>query len=412
MKEEAIAILQRYGQNHLLNFLPLLNEEEIHNLEEQILHIDFEQLQKLYEKSKQSDMLEEKKIEHIPYIDKEKLSPQELKELEEVGKKIILEQKYAVVTMAGGQGTRLGHKGPKGTYSLSTIDGPKYIFEIIVDRLKKARQNYGVTIPWYVMTSRENHKETLEFMEKNEYFGYDKAKVKFFMQGELPLIDQEGKVILGQDKKIKEAADGNGGIYEAMFQNGILQDMKEKKIEWIFVSGIANILSNFVDPILVGLTIKQNHVIASKSVVKTNPKEKVGVFCKMNGKPKVIEYIDLPEEMAEQTDENGELLYGEVNIATHLFHYSVLENLANSKLPYHIAVKKSGYLTEKGEYIEPEGPNIYKFETFIFDAFVRYDDMTILRVKRQEEFAPVKNRTGNDSPETATKLYNAMLSKF
>lgn len=199
------------------------------------------------------------------------------------------------------------------------------------------------------------------------------------------------------------------GIYEAMFQNGILQDMKQKGVEWVFVSNVDNILSNFVDPVLLGLTIKQNHVIATKSVAKTNPKEKVGVFCKMNGKAKVIEYIDLPEEMAEERDENGELVYGEVNIANYLFHRSVLEELEDSKLPYHAAHKKSGYLTEKGEYVEPNEPNAYKFESFIFDAFVRYDNMTVLRVKREEEFAPVKNKEGNDSPETATELYNNMM---
>ena len=201
------------------------------------------------------------------------------------------------------------------------------------------------------------------------------------------------------------------GIYEAMFQNGILQDMKQKGVEWIFVSNVDNILSNFVDPLLLGITVKQNNVIAAKSVAKTNPKEKVGVFCKMNGKAKVIEYIDLPEEMAEERDENGELVYGEVNIANYLFHRSVLEELEDSKLPYHAAHKKSGYLTEKGEYVEPNEPNAYKFESFIFDAFVRYDNMTVLRVKREEEFAPVKNKEGNDSPETATELYNNIMKK-
>ena len=126
----------------------------------------------------------------------------------------------------------------------------------------------------------------------------------------------------------------------------------------------------------------------------------------MSGKPIIIEYIDLPKEMSEELDENGELMYGEVNIGTYLYNRSVLENLANAKLPYHAAFKKSGYLNIDGQFIEPEAPNVFKFETFIFDAFTRYDNMTIMRVKREDEFAPVKNRTGNDSPETAVKLYN------
>ena len=404
MKEEAISKLKKYNQEHILKYD--LNNKQQEELEKQIENIDFEQLKSLYESTKEEKCIEEKKIEHIPYKDKTKLTKEEQLSLFEIGEQVIKQGHYAVITMAGGQGTRLGHNGPKGTYALDTINGKKYIFEIIIDRLKKAEKQYNVTIPWYVMTSKENHQDTILFLEKNNYFGYNKDKIKFFKQGELPLIDTQGKIILDENAKIKEAADGNGGIYEALSKSGMLQELKQNQIEWIFISGIDNILSNFVDPILLGLTIKENNVIASKSVAKANPQEKVGVFCKMNGKPKIIEYIDLPEEMAEELDENGELMYGEVNIGTYLYNRSVLENLANAKLPYHAAFKKSGYLNANGKFIEPDEPNVFKFETFIFDAFTRYDDMTIMRVKREDEFAPVKNRTGNDSPETAVKLYN------
>lgn len=404
MKEEAISKLKKYNQEHILKYD--LNNKQQEELEKQIENIDFEQLKSLYESTKEEKCIEEKKIEHIPYTDKTKLTKEEQLSLFEIGEQVIKQGHYAVITMAGGQGTRLGHNGPKGTYALDTINGKKYIFEIIIDRLKKAEKQYNVTIPWYVMTSKENHQDTILFLEKNNYFGYNKDKIKFFKQGELPLIDTQGKIILDENAKIKEAADGNGGIYEALSKSGMLQELKQNQIEWIFISGIDNILSNFVDPILLGLTIKENNVIASKSVAKANPQEKVGVFCKMNGKPKIIEYIDLPEEMAEELDENGELMYGEVNIGTYLYNRSVLENLTNAKLPYHAAFKKSGYLNANGKFIEPDEPNVFKFETFIFDAFTRYDDMTIMRVKREDEFAPVKNRTGNDSPETAVKLYN------
>ena len=404
MKEEAISKLKKYNQEHILKYD--LNNKQQEELEKQIENIDFEQLKSLYESTKEEKCIEEKKIEHIPYTDKTKLTKEEQLSLFEIGEQVIKQGHYAVITMAGGQGTRLGHNGPKGTYALDTINGKKYIFEIIIDRLKKAEKQYNVTIPWYVMTSKENHQDTILFLEKNNYFGYNKDKIKFFKQGELPLIDTQGKIILDENAKIKEAADGNGGIYEALSKSGMLQELKQNQIEWIFISGIDNILSNFVDPILLGLTIKENNVIASKSVAKANPQENVGVFCKMNGKPKIIEYIDLPEEMAEELDENGELMYGEVNIGTYLYNRSVLENLANAKLPYHAAFKKSGYLNANGKFIEPDEPNVFKFETFIFDAFTRYDDMTIMRVKREDEFAPVKNRTGNDSPETAVKLYN------
>ena len=183
MKEATISLLKKYEQDQLLNYLPLLNEKEKEELEKQIERIDFEQLKKLYQSTKQKPIFEEKKIEAIPYVDKTKLSKEEEKELEDKGTEIIQAGQYAVVTMAGGQGTRLGHKGPKGTFLLNTINGPKYIFEIIIDTLKKAKETYHVTIPWYVMTSRENHEETAQFLEKHSYFGYDKTKVKFFKQG-------------------------------------------------------------------------------------------------------------------------------------------------------------------------------------------------------------------------------------
>lgn len=346
MKEETIKTLKKYSQEQILEYLPCLTEEEQKAIEQQIETIDFEGLQRLYELVKQEQHVEERSISNIPYVDKERLDEQRKKELEEIGKKVISSGKYAVITMAGGQGTRLGHKGPKGTYCLDTIRGPKYLFEITVDTLKRAQKEYHVTIPWYIMTSKENHQDTINFFQEKEYFGYDKNKVKFFTQGELPLLDTEGKIILGEDKKIKEAANGNGGIYEAIEVNGVLEELQRKEIDWIFINSMDNVLCNFVDPLLLGLTIEQNHKIASKSVAKATPKERAGVFCKMNGRPKVIEYTELPDEMAEERDENGELVYGELHIMLNLFHRSILEDLANVKLPYHIAFKKSGYLSK------------------------------------------------------------------
>lgn len=191
-----------------------------------------------------------------------------------------------------------------------------------------------------------------------------------------------------------------------MRKNGIIYDMKEKGIEWVFIGGVDNVLVKMVDPILTGIASKNNTLMAGKSLVKANPQEKVGVFCKKNGKPSVIEYTEISKEMAEAVDENGELLYGESHILCNQFHVKILEQLSNNKLPYHVAFKKASYVNEKGELITPEEPNAYKFEAFLFDAFSLVPEMTILRVKREEEFAPVKNATGVDSPETARQLYD------
>ena len=182
--------------------------------------------------------------------------------------------------------------------------------------------------------------------------------------------------------------------------------MKENNIKWVFVGGVDNILLKIVDPLLLGITVSENNKIASKSVIKTNPKERAGVFCKIDGRPGIIEYSELPEEMAEEVDEHGDLVYGDLNILSHLYNIEALDELSSKVLPYHIAEKKSNYLDENGNLVEPEGKNVYKFESFIFDAFSNYEDISILRVKREEEFAPIKNKEGNDSPETAIKLYN------
>ena len=404
--DEITELLEKYNQKKLIKFLNILNEEEKRNLEKQIKNINFEQMMELYNATKKQVTFEEKNIEHIEYTDKSKLTKEEKNELDKIGEEIIKNGKYAVVTMAGGQGTRLGHSGPKGTFEINVNSGKKYLFQIIVEALQRANKKYNSNIPWYIMTSRENNKDTVDFLEKHNYFGYDKNSIKLFIQGELPLVDTNGNLVIGKDKKIKEAADGNGGIYEAMAKGHILEDMEKRGVEWIFVGGIDNVLLNIVDPTLVGLIIKENNLIASKSIVKREPKEKAGVFCKVNGKPKVIEYTELPDELAEQVKEDGELVFGELNILSHLYNIKVLKDLAEVKLKYHTAFKKSDYLDENGNYIEVNEPNVYKFEAFIFDAFERYENMSILRVKREDEFAPIKNKEGVDSPETAIKLYN------
>ena len=395
-------ILKKYHQEHLLNFYEELSKEEQESLLNQLLEIDFKTMQELYEGTKKSMTVSNDKIEPIEYIDKEKMSKEQKEQYEKIGEEIITSGKYAVATMAGGQGTRLGHSGPKGTYYLVNN---KSLFEIFYDELNKANQKYNVTIPWYIMTSRENNKETIEFFEKNNYFGYNKEYIKFFSQGELPTINKEGKILLAEKGFVKEVADGNGGIFSSMNKNGIIDDMIEKQVEWLFIGAIDNALLKMVDPLLVGIAHSSGVLAAAKSLVKCSPTEKVGVFCKKNNQPSVIEYTELPEEMANLRDENGELVYGESHIMCNMFHVDVLKSIGERKLPYHQAFKKINYINEKGEKVEASEPNAYKFESFIFDAFETIPELKILRVKREEEFAPVKNATGVDSPETARELY-------
>lgn len=395
--------LKKYGQEHLLNFYDTLDEKKQKRLVEQIEGIDFDLINSLYSKTKNGVNIEYSNITPINFIDKYKLNDK-YKYYEEIGKKAIKAGKLACVTMAGGQGTRLGHKGPKGTFDIG-LDSHKSLFELLCDYLKTESKKYEVQIPWFIMTSRENKDDTVKFFKDNKYFGYEK-NIYFFTQGELPMIDTEGKILIGEDGLIKEAADGHGGVYESLLKTGMTNKMKELGIEWVFIGGVDNCLVKMVDPILMGIAIDKGVTAAGKSVVKANPHEKVGAFCKKNGKPSVVEYTEITDEMAEAKDENGELLYGESHILCNLFSISAIERMGSEPLPYHSAFKKATYIDKDGNKIVPDSPNAFKFEAFLFDAFSEVDDMAVLRVKREEEFAPVKNASGVDSPETARSLYN------
>ena len=403
--QDIIATLKMYNQEHVINLLEKLNGEQKRNLINQIEKIDFHQLQELYDNTKKEIIIKVNKIEPLPYIDKSKLSKNEKEELESLGEEVIQKGEYAVVTMAGGQGTRLGHSGPKGTFKLDVYGKGKYLFEILAENLKEANSKYETIIPWYIMTSKQNNDETIKFMKKHNYFGYNPKNVHFFAQSELPLMDTNGKLLIGKDMKIKEASDGNGGTYSSLRSSGALAEMKENGIKWIFIGGVDNVLLKMADTVLLGMAIKKGVQIASKSVVKANPHERVGVFGKMNGHPKVIEYTELPEKMAEEMDNNGELKYGESHIMCNLYTIEAIEKISKETLIYHSALKKNSYINEEGKEIIPTEPNAYKFESFIFDAFELFDDIAILRGKRKEDFAPVKNKEGVDSPKTAKELY-------
>lgn len=404
--EEAKTKLKKYGQEHILNGYDILEENKKKELLNQIESIDFELINSLYANTKKEISHENEKITPIDYLDKYKLNDQ-YKYYENIGKRSILNGELAAVTMAGGQGTRLGHNGPKGTYDIG-LDSHKSLFELLSDSLKEEGKKYGVTIPWFIMTSRENNKETLEFFEKNRFFGFKKDKnIFFFIQGELPMIDTEGKILIGEDGLIKQAADGHGGIYESLVKSGMTQKMRELGTKWVFIGGVDNCLVKMVDPVLMGIAIDKKVTVACKSLVKANPHEKVGVFCKRNGRPGVIEYSEITDEMAEAVDEDGELLYGESHILCNLFSIDAIDRMGAQPLPYHSAFKKAKYIDKDGNLVEPTSPNSYKFEAFLFDAFGEVDDMAILRVKREEEFAPVKNAddAGVDCPRTARELY-------
>lgn len=396
--------LIKYNQEQLLVNYKNMNNEDKEKLLKEIDNIDFNLMKNLYKNAQKELDFKDEKIESIDCTEKDRMPKEEKEKYDKIGTDKIKSGKLAVVTMAGGQGTRLGHSGPKGTYTLN-VGKEMSLFEILCKTLKEAKEKYGVYVHWYIMTSNQNNKETVEFFEKNNYFNYPKEKVTFFIQGELPMVGLDGKLLVDENGFVKLASDGHGGVFESMDKSGVLEQMKNEGIEWVFVGGVDNVLVKMVDNTLIGLAESKNCLAAGKSLIKANAKEKVGVFCKRDGKPSVIEYSEISDELAELEDENGELVYSESHILCNMFNIKRLEMISKNKLPYHVAKKKANYMNEKGEIITAKEPNAYKFESFIFDAFTSLDSMVIMRVKREEEFAPVKNAEGVDSPETATKLY-------
>lgn len=402
--EQARRILEENGQEHI----KVDNEE----LAEQILHIDFERLKSLDEEiTHPCCTCNIHEISPVKAINPDKKEKEEIEEYIKIGEETVRNGNFAIGIMAGGQGTRLGHNGPKGTFTLELNGKQKALFEIIADKLKEAQKKYNVYLNCYIMTSPENNNETVAFFEKNNYFGYPKKYIKFFMQEDLPLLNKDGKLVLGEDGLIKLASEGNGGIFYSMAKKGIIEDMKSKNIKWIFIGSVDNLLVKYVDTLLLGLAIKQNVKIATRTVIKNSPDEKVGVLCKKNGKIKVIEYTEIPDEIKTATDETGEWLYGESHIMCNLFSIEAIEKASTKELKYHVAEKQIKYIDKDGKLVIPTKPNCYKFEKFVFDSFGLFDEIAILRGKREEDFAPIKNAEGLDSPETAKKLYENYMAK-
>ena len=395
-------ILSKYGQEHLLYFYDELEPNEKDMLVNQIKHIDFDEINRLYEKSKFFTRIDSNRITPIPYINKFNMSKEELEKYSDIGNAIIKGKKLAVITLAGGQGTRLGFKGPKGCYEID-IPPKKCLFEFVCDKLKNIHSKFNVTIPWYIMTSPSNDAETKKYFENHDYFDYGKENIKFFMQSTFPIISENGKIILDKIYHIKEGSNGNGDVFKSFNNAGLVQDLKEKNIDWIFIGGIDNILLNPADPLFIGLTVNGNYEVASKSLSKKDLTSSGWIFAKVDNKPRIIRPVHLSN--AFEQDETGKYLYNQENMLAHLFSITAFEKLINKPFPYHMAYKKNDFINEEGMLEVPTKPNSFKFEKFIFDGFMYFDKLLLLQVNEEEEFAPIKSFTGSQTPETALDLY-------
>lgn len=402
--QEVESILCKYGQEHLLRHFKELLDEEKENLLDQILSIDFDLITSLYKKVINHEMNENKQdLQPLKAYEWDDIDNQEKKQLYDIGIKKIKDGKAAVILLAGGQGTRLGYSGPKGTFDIG-LPSHKSLFQLQCERLINVSSKCGRYINWYIMTSHVNHDETVQFFDDNNYFNYPKENITFFKQGMLPAIDINGKILLKERGKVSMSPNGNGGCFLALKDKGILTEMKKRGIEWIFINGIDNALVRVADPYFLGFAIKTGLTSASKVVSKKSPDEKTGILCYQNGRPAIVEYSELPVELAQRSADDGNLMYDNANIINHLLKLEVIEEFFNYEVPFHVAHKKIPYLDINGNIEYPKEPNGYKFESFIFDIFSYVFDMAALKVRREEEFAPVKNKDGEDSPFTAKNL--------
>lgn len=401
---KTMQILKKYNQEHLLDFYDELTEDEQKILISEINSIDFEKINELYINSYLDDSISSDRISALPYVSKQNFSKEELANFSEIGNNLIKQEKLAIITLAGGQGTRLGYKGPKGTYEID-IPPKKSLFEFVCDKLKAVKNSHGALLNWYIMTSPANDLATKNYFKEHYFFGYPENKIKFFMQDTFPIIDTSSKVILDSPYSIKSGANGNGDVFKAFASAGLVEDLDKNNIDWIFIGGIDNILSQIADPIFLGLACNGNYPIASKSIAKADVFDHGWVFANVDGRPTIIDSQNLTNDILTSTNENGQLLYNQKNIVAHLFTTEAFKQLVNINLPYHRAFKKSDFINSEGMKEVATVPNSFKFEKFIFDGFSEFDKMLLLEVNADEEFAPIKSFTGNATPETALELY-------
>ena len=391
--------LKRIGQEQILRYWGELNESEKKSLEAQVRGTDWSVLENL---AHPENLSGKGKIEPISGLRAKEIEARR-EEFFALGKEAIKKGKVGAVLLAGGQGTRLGTDAPKGTFDIG-ITRPLYIFQQQIENLLEVTNECGAYVPLYVMTSEKNNDETVAFWKEKNYFGYPAQYVRFFKQDMAPAVDFSGKVILEGKANIALSPNGNGGWYSALARCGLLSEIRARGIEWLNAFAVDNVLQRIADPVFVGACIAEGVNCGSKVVCKAEPHEKVGVLCLEDGKPNIIEYYELTEEMANARDEKGDLQYIYGVILNYLFRLEKLDEVADAKIPVHVVKKKVPYLSEAGELVKPQTENGYKFETLILDMIKLMETCLPFEVVREREFAPIKNRTGVDSVETAREL--------
>ncbi|XP_014214929.1 UDP-N-acetylhexosamine pyrophosphorylase-like protein 1 [Copidosoma floridanum] len=413
------SLLEEHGQQHLLNFWSEISEDEKKVLVKDIANLNLSQVIACFEEAmsihQNKEKLPDDKIKPVPPNVMESISnltSDKISFYENLGLREIANGNVAVIILAGGQGTRLGVNYPKGMYNIN-LPSNRSLFHIQVLRIRRlhdmAREKFGECkdLTLYIMTSDATHESTLRYFEKNDHFGIDKSKIVIFKQNTFPCFTFDGKIILDEKYKISRAPDGNGGLYEALKDKGMLKDMDERGIQSIHVFSVDNVLVKVADPVFLGYCIARSADCGVKVVDKRSSNEAVGVVCQVDGLFKVVEYSEISNATAELEDENG-LVFNAGNICNHYFTATFLNEISekhNNKVDLHIAKKKIPFVNENGTKCQPSVANGVKIEKFVFDVFKYSQNFVVWKVLRENEFSPLKNSDLDeiDCPLTAKR---------
>ena len=398
--EEAKKKLETFGQEHVLKYYDELSETEKQELLTQIEETDFAVLENCKNLGKSEGRGEFSPLAALQVSEIESRRD----EFAAAGIKALKEGKVAACLLAGGMGTRLGSDNPKGMYDIG-LTKHVFIFQRIIENLlDTVKQADGAYIRLFIMTSEKNNDATINFLKEHNYFGYPEEKITFFKQDMAPASDYNGKVYMEGKGRISTSPNGNAGWYASMLKAGLRDLIQKEGIEWIDIFAVDNVLQRIADPCFVGATLLAGVTCGAKVVRKNAPDEKVGVMCLEDGKPSIVEYYELSQEMMDAKDENGDPAYNYGVILNYLFDEKALYEIAKNTLPLHVVEKKIPYIDENANLVKPESPNGCKFEQLVLDMIHELPTCLPYEVVREKEFAPIKNKEGVDSVESAREL--------
>jgi UDP-N-acetylglucosamine/UDP-N-acetylgalactosamine diphosphorylase len=400
------AEFEQAGQGQVFRFWSQLSPADQHELLAQAAEVDLAEIARLSETllRGRGAALDLTGLEPAPYtpLPENGGDPEAWAAARARGEEALRAGRVAAFTVAGGQGTRLGYDGPKGTFPVTPVS-KKSLFQVFAEKIAAAGRRYGRPLHWFIMTSHANHAQTEAFFAEHRHFGLDPARVHFFRQGRMPAVDFDGRILLETPGSLALSPDGHGGSLRALARSGALEMMRAEGVDLISYFQVDNPLVRVIDPAFLGFHLASGSEMSSKMIPKAYPEEKLGHFCVQNGRTIVVEYSDLPMELQRQVDPaTGRLRFLAGSIAIHVFDRTFIERMAAGagSLPFHRADKKIPTVDDAGRPVKPEKANGVKFELFVFDALPFARQPLVLETRRSEDFSPVKNAEGVDSPRS------------